>query len=65
MKFNYLGQERIRMVICIFLLFIATFFIFHYTVKIREPWFGELSADHHQLTGSTVKFAESWYQEDI
>jgi len=38
--------------------------IFTYTVKIRQPWFGTLSQDHHQwLTGSTLKFAKNWYNE--
>ena len=64
MKLDSLGQERIKMLICIFLLFSAGLSIFSYTVEIREPWFGELSANHHQwLTGSTGIYATNWYEE--
>ena len=64
MKFSRTGLERIKILICIILLISVCFSIFHYTVEIREPWFGELSDGHNQwLTGSTVKFATNWYQE--
>ena len=64
MKINSTGLERIKLLISVILLITVCFSIFHYTVEIREPWFGELSAEHAQwLTGSTVKFATNWYQE--
>jgi hypothetical protein len=64
MKLSSSGRERIKVLICIFFLFSATFSIFTYTVEIREPWFGELSANHHQwLTGSTGIYATNWYDE--
>lgn len=46
------------------LLLIGITLLFSYTIVIRQPWFGTLSADRHQwLTGSTVKFTRNWYRE--
>lgn len=60
MKIN----NRTKNIILIFLLFIITAGIFQYTVGIRRPWFGTLSAGHHQwLSGSTLKFSKNWYTE--
>lgn len=46
------------------MLFAVTIGIFQYTVRIRKPWFGTLSADHHQ--GNSVRqllFSKNWYRE--
>jgi hypothetical protein len=62
MKINL--NERTKVLICILLLFSITLVIFQYSVEIREPWFGELSSDHHQwLTGSTIEYSKNWYFE--
>ena len=63
MKLNDLWQERIKLLICIFLLFTVTFTIFHHTIQTREPWFGVLGGADEWGTGSTIKFADNWYQE--
>jgi len=57
-------NEKKGAFLSIILLLIITLVIFQYTVEIREPWFAELSIDHHEwLTGSTLKFAKNWYNE--
>jgi hypothetical protein len=64
MKRYFLSDNRIKVLVLVILLFAITFSIFLYTVKIRRPWFGNLSPGHHQwLTGSTLKFAKNWYRE--
>ena len=64
MKVNKLTDERIKNILYVFLLFIITIGIFKYTVRIRKPWFGTLSAGHHQwLSGSTLRFSKNWYRE--
>jgi len=52
--------------ICIFLLFLITFFVFQYTLELREPWRvdGLSNEDHQWLTASTVKYSKNWYIED-
>lgn len=64
MKINKLTNETIKNIISVFLLFIITIGIFQYTVKIRKPWFGTLSAGHHQYNaGTTLRFSKNWYRE--
>lgn len=64
MKINKLTNETIKNIISVFLLFIITIGIFQYTVKIRKPWFGTLSAGLHQNNaGTTLRFSKNWYRE--
>jgi len=66
MKINILTDGKIKNIICVFLLFIITIGIFKYTIRIRKPWYGTLSAGHHQwLSGSTLKFSKNWYREGV
>lgn len=59
-----LRKEQRKKLFLIFCIALITLTVFIYSVEIREPWFGELYGDNHQwLSGSTLKFADYWYQE--
>lgn len=63
MKIQKLNGEQVTAIICILILFSITLITFHYTVEIREPWYGELSGGHQWLTGDTILFSKIWYRE--
>lgn len=57
-------NDKVKKIVIIFLLFIITSGIFFYTVKIREKYFGVISADHHQaLTSQTLIYTKNWFRE--
>lgn len=59
-----LRKEQKKKLFYIFCIALITTTVFIYSVEIREPWYGELYGDNHQwLSGSTLKFADYWYQE--
>lgn len=59
-----LATERARITLAVLALLAITMGLFSYSVQVRSPWRGVLSAGHHQwLSGSTVKFARNWYAE--
>lgn len=64
MGFNY-KSNLFKSFLCVLLLLIITTIVFEYTIKIREPYFGDVSYDSNEwLTSSTVKFTKNWYRED-
>lgn len=58
------ATERTQIGLAVLALLVLTAGLFYYSVQVRAPWRGVLSAGHHQwLSGSTVKFARNWYAE--
>lgn len=59
-----LSSDQYKIVTSLSLLFIITIITFLVALEMREPWRKELSRNHHQwLSGSTIKFANNWYEE--
>ncbi len=57
-------EEQKKKLIYILAIALITTSVFIYSVEIRDPWFGNLyDKNHHWLSGSTLKFADNWYNE--
>ncbi|MBI5680413.1 MAG: hypothetical protein HZC47_05940 [Methanobacterium sp.] len=64
MGFNY-KSNLFKSFLCVLLLLAITTTVFEYTIKIREPYFGDVSYNSNEwLTSSTVKFTKNWYREN-
>lgn len=57
-------KEQKKKLFYIFCIALISTTVFIYSVEITNPWFGNLyGANHQWLSGSTLKFADYWYDE--